>query len=271
MSLACPLCGQVLTQEEKRALCPAGHSFDRARQGYLNLLMDQSARGHGDDKAMLLARRDFLEEGHYAPLLKALCDILHRRFPAEGVLVDAGCGEGWYFRGILRELASAGKRVDGYAFDVARDGARLAAGRRVGDETYFVASAFRIPMLTACADGVLSLFSPFAEEEYARILKKDGLLIRAFPEREHLMELKRAVYDQPVENVARADVSRLWETVEEKRVQYRLCLSREQVKRLFAMTPYAHKTSPRDREKLEELEELEVGLDFGVQVLCKKG
>ncbi|MER2103811.1 MAG: putative RNA methyltransferase, partial [Pseudomonas atacamensis] len=36
--LACPICSEPLNAVDNGVVCPAGHRFDRARQGYLNLL-----------------------------------------------------------------------------------------------------------------------------------------------------------------------------------------------------------------------------------------
>ena len=79
--LICPVCSLPLSLSEKTARCEKGHSFDFAREGYLNLVMDSASHGHGDDKKMLLDRRAFLEKGYYAPLLDALSEIAVQVFP----------------------------------------------------------------------------------------------------------------------------------------------------------------------------------------------
>lgn len=38
MDYRCPLCAQPLAEEGNCLRCAAGHSFDIARQGYVNLL-----------------------------------------------------------------------------------------------------------------------------------------------------------------------------------------------------------------------------------------
>ena len=69
--LRCPLCGESLFRTEGGYACPARHTFDRARQGYTNLLL-RPAGQHGDNREMILARREFLESGAYAPRRTAL-------------------------------------------------------------------------------------------------------------------------------------------------------------------------------------------------------
>src|SRR5690625_1451364 len=95
--LICPLCQQALTSIENGVSCPAGHRFDRARQGYLNLLPVQhkGSRDPGDNSAMVEARRRFLDAGHYAPLAERLVELATADIqPARWL--DIGCGEGYY-------------------------------------------------------------------------------------------------------------------------------------------------------------------------------
>ena len=47
--LVCPKCKDQLVSEEKVLKCHQGHSFDIAKQGYVNLVLG-NAKGSGDDK-----------------------------------------------------------------------------------------------------------------------------------------------------------------------------------------------------------------------------
>jgi len=270
--LICPVCSRPLCVEEKCARCEAGHSFDRAKEGYFNLLLSSSAGGHGDDKAMLLARRAFLEKGYYAHLLVALKEVCAEHFEKGCTLVDAGCGEGYYTRAISETLLEKTGEVNFFAFDIAKEAAKLVAKKMKGTATVFVSSAYRMPLASGSADGILSLFAPFAREEYLRVLKPGGLLIRAYPLAEHLFELKEAVYEEPLKNQESSDPGEGLDSIVEKRVQKRIELnSNEDIVALFGMTPYAHKTSERDREKLNALEKLCVTTDFGIGIYRKNG
>ena len=104
----CPLCGSPLTQEERGCICPARHSFDRAAAGYVHLLPPNRmhSKAPGDDREMVAARAAFLERGYYAPLRQALEElVLEASAHLEGpVLLDSGCGEGYYTAGMFLSL-----------------------------------------------------------------------------------------------------------------------------------------------------------------------
>ena len=269
--LTCPVCSLPLSEEEKRVICPHGHSFDRARQGHINLLTDSSGKGNGDDMAMLLARRSFLEKGHYDGLARTVAESVCKHFPEDGVFLDAGCGEGYYTQKIASALEYAGKKAQVYAFDIAKDAARLTSVRMAKKGRFFVASTFRIPMADASASVITSLFAPYSEAEFLRVLAPGGILIRAVPLSEHLYSLKCAVYEHPTKNEAAAAIGDGFEILSETRVQGKISLgSPEEIRSLFYMTPYAHKTSREDMKKLESLETLETETDFGVLIYRKK-
>ncbi len=269
--LLCPVCALPLLQEENRAVCSQGHSFDRARQGYFNLLMDSSAKGHGDDASMLRARRAFLEAGYYDILADRIASLVSDLFPREGILMDAGCGEGYYTKKAVEQIALSGKKAELYAFDIAKDAVKMTAGKLEKKGSFFVASAYHIPVFNESISLIMSLFSPYSEEEFLRVLTPGGILIRAVALEDHLYSLKEAVYDNPTKNLGKAKVGEGFSVLREERICAEISLERGQdIENLFAMTPYAHKTSPRDLEKLKGLLRLDTKLEFGVIVMQKK-
>lgn len=272
MKFICPVCGAPLCPREKTCRCEKGHSFDQARSGYWNFLMDSASHGHGDDKAMLLARRSFLSRGLYAQLSEAIGAASARLLPNGGVWVDAGCGEGYYTKAVLQALSDAGKTCEAAAFDVSKDAARMTAPYLKGRGVTFVASCYHIPLADEAADLVLSVFSPFAREEYARILRPGGFLIRAVPERDHLMELKEAVYETPRLNAPeKPEPEGLFSPRENVLIRRKIVLEgAETILSLFDMTPYARKTAAADREKLAVLERLETTFACRLLISAKK-
>lgn len=265
--LICPVCGEPLTPESTRYICKKNHSFDRAKSGYVNLLMRQKHRQRGDDSAMLAARRDFLNEGYYRPLLEAIAAEIPQETRS---IADIGCGEGWYSCNLLKAFPEASLA----GFDISPDAVRYAAQRAKAEDCaarscWAVASVNHIPLANHRCDCILNLFAPCEPAEFSRILTKDGLLIRAVPLERHLWELKCAIYDQPYENRPVMQPPEGFTLVKEKTLCYPVTVSGDALHALFAMTPYAHKTARSDADKLNAVKSLEISIAFGILV-CRQ-
>lgn len=270
MSFRCPVCSDELCKKEKVMLCPNGHSFDIAAKGYVNLLLNNSsgAKRHGDDRLMINARRDFLSKGFYEPLREAVYGFVGDGFPNGGTLLDAGCGECWYTSYFKRRLDESGLSPEVLGVDISKF-ALEKAQKNCGVERA-VASIFKLPVADESCDALVNIFAPACPEEFYRVLKSGGRLIKAIPLERHLWELKAAVYDEPYENeVPLAELEGF--TLEDSRdVAYEFSLeSNRDITDLFNMTPYCYKTSQSDREKLEKLETISVSASFRVLVYRK--
>lgn len=186
MSFRCPVCSQELKKEQKIWVCPQGHTFDIAAKGYVNLLMSNSsgAKRHGDDRLMINARRDFLSKGFYEPLREALFEALSAEFPRGGTLLDAGCGECWYTSYFKRRLDEAGLEPNVLGVDISKY-ALEKAPKSCGVERA-VASIYKLPVGDGECDALVNIFAPACPQEFSRVLKKDGLFIKAIPLEKHL-------------------------------------------------------------------------------------
>lgn len=266
--LSCPVCKGILSRKEQKYCCHKGHSFDIAKQGYVNLLMSQrsSARNHGDDKDMVASRRAFLEKGYYLPLRDALeQEVYFYTQKKHPVLVDAGCGEGWYTQGIAAKLSEP--IVIG--FDISKDALKWAA-KRQGIGILAVASCFSMPLADQSVDCLLNIFSPLAGEEYQRVLKEGGHLFRVVPKERHLWELKEAVYEKAIPNRPEPLEIEGLTLIGRKEVCYQMVLDcNEDILALFQMTPYYYRTSQKDHGKLKNYHSLTTGVEFEILIYKK--
>jgi 23S rRNA (guanine745-N1)-methyltransferase len=185
--LRCPHCGAGLTRTGGSLRCPAGHSFDIARQGYVSLLQPGVAGAAGDTAAMVRARREFLATGHFAPIAAALADAAAASVAglSSGCVVDVGAGTGYYLAAVLARLPGHA----GVALDVSRHALRAAARahRRIGAVG---CDAWRpLPVADSAAGLVLNVFAPRDGAELRRILRPDGRLLLITPAADHLSEL----------------------------------------------------------------------------------
>ena len=240
LRFCCPVCHAPLWDMGASLKCPAGHCFDKNKKGYVNLALSTVSGGkrHGDDRLMVLSRREFLEKGYYEPLRAAVCRQAQRVDKPRIGLLDAGCGEGWYTSGVKAHLEDLGHTVDALGVDISRE-ALTEAHRRDDSLSLAVAGANRLPVPDEAADVLLSIFAPVFPREFARVLSPEGVLIRAVPLREHLYGLKCAVYDRPYHNPDMDPALEGLCLTDQVRVRYTLKLeSREDILALFRMTPY---------------------------------
>ena len=268
----CPVCRALLHIEDRRFVCPGGHMFDRAASGYVNLAMNQasSAKRHGDDKRMIRARTEFLSGGAYRCLSDALVELSAPLLRDGEAFLDAGCGEGHYTALLAQRLRADGKNCTLMGIDVSKEALTAAAKRKV-DLLLAVASVFHLPG----ADGSISLlwnvFAPIAPEEYSRVLRGGGHLLRVFPLEEHLMGLKKEIYDTVYPNRPQEPEIEGLEKLTTHYIRETLTLnSPEEIASLFAMTPYYYKTSAADQEKVAQVQSLTTPIAFGISVYRKK-
>ena len=182
INIICPICKSDLKLDSKTALCHNGHSFDRAKSGYLNLLLNH--KQSGDNELMINARNNILEKGYFKPLLDKIIAIL-KTYNLDSIL-DVGSGEGYYSRHIYESL-----KVPVYGIDISKY-ACLKASKLSKDVMYIVASNYDMPFNDNAFDATVNIFAPHSPE-LMRISRK--LILKVVPNSYHLWELKELLYD----------------------------------------------------------------------------
>ena len=254
----CPVCGMVLHKDGVTLKCEKRHNYDISSSGYVNLAMQQSGKTHGDDTLMVMARRDFLSEGYYQPLCEAVCEMAKGEY-----VLDAGCGEGYYTKSIANSADV--KKI--YGIDISKKAVQYASKLCKGEKfgTFCVGSVYDMPYIDGAFDSVVNIFSPLALDEYKRVLKKHGMLVLAVPDPEHLLELKKAVYDDVRVKEENDDVLEGFTLCEKRRVRYKFTPKTcKNIADLFAMTPYYYTTPAEKRGKLTDITPFEITADFSI-------
>ena len=252
MELVCPICGLSLVKQDRSYVCENRHSFDIARQGYVNLLTVQQKHSlaPGDTREQVLSRRSFLEEGYYAPIAQALVDAA-RRHGASGEVLDVGCGEGYYSTRLAHALD-----LPLTGLDISKEAVRCAAAK-YKDANWLCATAAHIPVADASAGVITSLFALTLPEEYRRVLAPGGLYLQVLAAQDHLLGLKGIIYDQlnfkEKQTVPELPGFTLLESVP---IRFEFSVEGEQVRNLFSMTPHVFRIGKAGAERLQKTEAL---------------
>lgn len=261
----CPLCQSELLHNNKTYRCENNHSFDQAKQGYVNLLPVQfkHSKEPGDNKAMVQARRAFLDQGFYQPLVDEMLSLYQDYADTNVDVFDAGCGEGFYTHQHKQDNNSV------YGIDIAKETIKIAA-KRYQDCFFSVATLSDTPFDDEKFGWIYSVYAPLLENEFTRILQEQGFLLTVTPAENHLYELKSLIYrqaqkhdtsKQPIENL---------KLVKEHRLNYIMDFNRsEDVLNLLAMTPFAFKASEALIEELKQKSEFTCQADFILRLYQK--
>lgn len=244
--LRCPHCQGTLAVQDTVVRCAQGHSFDVARQGYVNLLPRPAATGPGDTAAMVHARASFLSGGHYDRFADAVADAVNETGPLDEPVAEVGAGTAYY---LARALD--GRTGPGVALDVSPAAARRAARAhpRLGS---VVADAWtRLPLADGCLGAALVAFAPRSGAELARVVRPAGRLVVLVPATDHLVELRSTLglldVDPRKSQRLAASLAADFAPVAERDMRWTASLPRSDVRDLVLMGPNAfHQTSDLD-------------------------
>ena len=269
MSLfVCPVCSGALSIHEKSYICQNRHSFDISREGYVNLLPAGKANSAvpGDNKDMVTARTRFLETGSYDPFALGIADIVADKIKSpHPIILDAGCGQGYYDRKIKDKIPEA----DIFGIDISKFAVKYAASHNK-DINYAVAGVYDMPVADDSADVILSIFSPIAEKEFCRVASKGAYLVIAVPGPRHLFGLKEILYEKPYENDIIATSYEGFDFCERVPIKSDLTLcDNALIMSLFAMTPYYWKTDEAGHKRLKNTDKLKSELEFDILIYKK--
>ena len=252
MNLICPICGKLLQRCEKEYVCENRHSFDIARQGYVNLLTVQQKKSlhPGDTREQVLSRRAFLEGGFSEPIAEALCETA-RVLGAEGPILDVGCGEGYYCTKL-----SAALNAELTGLDISKEAVRVAAGK-YKEANWLCATAAHIPVEDKSVKTLTSLFALTLPEEFSRILADDGLYVQVLAAQDHLLGLKSIIYPELLlkEKDSVPEIPG-FELVKSVPVRFEFTVEGEQVQNLLSMTPHVYRISKEGAARLAATETL---------------
>lgn len=233
--LRCPICRGALSLQGGSLVCKKRHCYDVARQGHVNFAPAQKDSFY--TKQLFESRAQAFAAGVFEPVIAAIEEAARPYLPeGNAVLVDAGCGEGYYTGRVCRE-----REMTRIGFDLSKEAVRLAAkGQK--NASFFVADLANIPLRDGCADVLLDVFTPANYAEFARVLRPQGVVIKLAPRSGYLRQLREAAAAQlrrteydggDVERYAHERM----EVLAQRAITYTLPVGQELAGHLARMTP----------------------------------
>jgi len=260
--LICPICKSELKIIDNSYLCDHRHTYDIAKEGYVHLLPVQkkNSKNPGDNKEMINARREFLEQGYYDPLVEQIINAIEVKENAN--ILDAGCGEGYYSHKLYEHFENT--KILG--FDISKEAVKKAS-KKYKDILFFIASVNDIPVEHKSIDNYITTFAPIDQSEIKRILKEDGkaIIISAGPN--HMREIAEKIYKNYKSHDYDPQTSLVpsFHLLEENTCSFTLHLKEaNQIESMLKMTPYYWSTK---QEVLKDIlnEKLIVTCEFKIQ------
>lgn len=283
----CPSCSEALSVSDGQLRCANKHSFDKAKEGYVNLLLahNKKSKNPGDNGDMVSARRNFLAQGYYLPLANKVAELILKHLAdAESIskpytLFDAGCGEGYYIANIADFLTTKHKvesepKILAGGIDISKPAIQKAAKKYKSTKTqtfnFAVASCFDLPLSSNSQNAILQIFAPAKDSEMLRVLEKKGIWIRVNPANEHLFELKSMVYDKPVKHEPDAIIPIGFDLLSQHKLRFDMTFTNVADRQnLLLMTPFYWTISETKKQKLL-LNLTATKAHFDIQVLQKQ-
>ena len=259
---SCPLCDKSLQlADDQRSLrCDNNHQFDRAKQGYFNLLPVQRKKSKepGDSKGMISARSDFLAADYYQPLAHKIAQLIeHKQSDQQFTMLDIGCGEGYYSRQIKQLIPD----IIQYGIDIAKP-AIIKAAKADKNGHYAVASSDKLPLADDSLDLIMKVYAPANDQELQRVLKSDGTLLTVTPAARHLWQLREFIYTDVREHDTQDTQFAGFELTQSERLSYAITPSRAHRIALLQMTPFAWRANEQVSAQIADADDLSIELDF---------
>lgn len=271
MAYQCPLCHSPMTQQARSYVCENQHQFDIAKEGYVNLMPVQHKRSKdpGDNKAMIQARRRFLNGGHYDAMrdrVATLCAANLTHTPHQ--VLDLGCGEGYYTTHIANTLLAQHTDAIIYGLDISKVAVRYAA-KRYPLCHFSVASSQRLPFADNSLDAVVRIYAPSHAQEVLRCIRPGGFLLTVTPAARHLFEYKEHIYDSVRLHDETAEALDGFTLEHSEKVNYTMNLPGDDAFDLLQMTPFYWHASDTFRDTLAQETTFSCEADFMLRLYRK--
>lgn len=275
--LFCPHCKNELNQIDNTFKCVNNHSYDISKKGFVNLLLanQHHSDNSGDEKGMILSRVRFLNTGKYDLLRDLITETIKSNLNSskDNVVCDLGCGEGYYTTYFHNKLKDE-FNLSTYGVDLSKQAINECTIRqrqmKLEDIKFIIGNLNYLPIQNESVDLIVNSFAKIDENEFLRILRKNGIFLRILPGTKHLLGLKEVLYENVRLNEDKETYIEGFELIDIKESEGNILLNNQEINDLFTMTPYYYKSPKDTSEALMKKEELNTIISFKILVYRKK-
>lgn len=238
----CPLCQSPMkVMTLKSIICTNNHTFDFAKQGYVNM-MTRATNSHYGKKLFEARQKIIMQSDLYALLHEKTSEMIKEYLDAYNdltIMLDAGCGEGSHLQNILDECNN--DAITGIGLDVSKEGIIMAA-KKYKSPIWFVGDLASTPFTDQSCRIILNILSPANYMEFNRILAPDGLVVKVVPRADYLKELREAIFtDKNKKTYSNDETVSLFEQhfhlVKHSKLSYSKELNQAELMNLVQMSP----------------------------------
>lgn len=271
---ACPICKTSMNVIEfKSLMCSNHHTFDFAKQGYLNLTTHPVHTKYSKD--LFEARRNLISiSGFYQPLIQSISNMIDDRFGKRNEtlsILDTGCGEGSHLSAICDLVRSEyAQNAVGVGIDISKEGISVAA-KNHPNKIWAVADLANTPFKNNTFDVILNILSPSNYAEFTRLMSPDGFVIKVVPQSGYLKELREHLYlASDKQNYSNSEtVERFNENfqfVERYRLTYTMNLNKASLEWLVQMTPLTWSTTEERVHSFSNQDSAQITVDLDLLI-----
>lgn len=274
--IRCPICHCPMEVIDLKSLaCEKKHTFDFAKQGYVNMLT-RSTNSHYNKNLFKTRRQVILESELYVPLHEKISEVMKENLNASNgvnMILDAGCGEGSHLQSILDNKCEK-ETMLGMGFDISKEGIRMAASN-FKESIWLVGDVANIPFATQSFHCLLNILSPANYKEFRRILVPNGLVVKVVPRTHYLKELREALFDDSDKKIYKNDEIVLlfkehFTLVDVFQLCYTKELNQTELMNLAQMTPLTWNANKKKIERFTNQVFSEITIDLDILVGINK-
>lgn len=273
--LSCPICQTEIRIDEMKLICKENHTFDIARQGYVNVLNRAVKTNYA--KELFVSRHKLTTQtSFFTPLQNKLNDVIKGNLRnSNSTILDAGCGEGSHLNKIKELLGTECEKVKTVGIDIAKEGI-LEAAKHYEGHVWCVADLANLPFAEETFNVILNILSPANYEEFIRVLKSDGAIVKVVPQKAYLNEIREFNdghfdHDSLYSNEQTVDLFHThFDQVENIPLQYDVTLGEDSLEYLLQMTPLTWNWSEKKVTDFIESGTRTITVDYEILIGRKK-